>query len=76
MVSASAPQAAKSTGSVQTACTASVWNGTPCSCAIAASSAIGCTVPISLFAHITLTSAVVSGSAASAARNVSGATRP
>ena len=64
--------AAKSTGSAPTACTASVWNGTPNSCAIAASSAIGCTVPTSLLAHITLTTAAASGSAASASRSVVG----
>ncbi len=40
-----------------TACTASVWNGTAYSWLISASSRIGFTVPTSLFAHITDTSA-------------------
>ena len=66
-VIASAPEAAKSTGSWAAACTASVWNGTPNSCATAASSATGSTAPTSLFAHITLTTAAEDGSAASAA---------
>ena len=76
-VSASAPLAAKSTGSCPAACTASVWNGTPCSRATAASSATGWTVPTSLFAHITLTSATLSGSRSIAARSdVRAAARP
>ena len=75
-VSASAPLAAKSTGSCAAACTASVWNGTPYSWATAASSLTGCTVPTSLFAHITLTSATCSGARASAARSASGRTAP
>ena len=52
-VIASRPLAAKSTGSCPKACTASEWIGTPYDRAIAASSAIGCTVPTSLLAHIT-----------------------
>jgi hypothetical protein len=76
-VSASTPATATSTGSTPTACTASVWNGTPCSAATAASAATGCTVPTSLLAHITETIATVSGPASSsAARSVSGCTRP
>ena len=75
-VSASAPLAAKSTGSCAAACTASVWNGTPYSCATAASSLTGCTVPTSLFAHITLTTATCSGACAIAARSASGRTTP
>ena len=55
-VSASTPDAAKSTGRIPTACTASVWIGTPYRCATAASSRIGLTVPTSLLAHITDTS--------------------
>ena len=61
-VSASTPDAAKSTGRMPTACTASVCSGTPYSWAMAASSRIGLTVPTSLFAHITETSATRSGS--------------
>src|SRR5680860_1803390 len=45
-------------------------------CATAAISAIGWTVPTSLLAHITLTSATESGSASMAVRTVSGCTRP
>ena len=63
-VIASAPLPAKLTGSWPAACTASVWNGMPCSRASAASSAIGCTAPTSLLAHITVTRATASGSAA------------
>ena len=47
------------------ACTASVWNITPLECAIAPSSLIGSTVPISLLANIMLASIVVSLIAAS-----------
>ena len=75
-VSASTPDAAKSTGRIPTACTASVCSGTPCSCATAASSRTGLTVPTSLLAHITDTSATEPGSSASAARRTSGRTRP
>ena len=39
-------------------------------------SRIGCTVPTSLFAHMTVTRATDSGSASIAARTVSGRTRP
>ena len=48
----------------------------PCSWATATTSATGCTVPTSLLAHITLTSATDAGSASIAARTVSGRTRP
>ncbi|MEA3246994.1 MAG: hypothetical protein U9Q74_12635 [Gemmatimonadota bacterium] len=48
------------------ACTASVWNTMPCALQWAASSGTGCTVPISLFTHITEASATSSPSAARA----------
>ena len=54
-------------------CTASVWNRAPWRCATPASSAIGCSVPISLFACMTETSAVSSVMAASSA---AGSTTP
>ena len=73
---ASRPLAAKSTGSCPKACTASEWIGTPYARATAVSSVTGCTVPTSLFAHITVTIATDAGSAAIAASNVSGCTRP
>ncbi len=76
MVIASTPLAAKLTGTEPTACTASVWNGTANSAATAASEGMSWTVPTSLFAHMMLTSATASGSAARAARSVSGSTRP
>ena len=76
MASASAPLAAKSTGSCAAACTASVWKGMPYSCATAASSATGWTVPTSLFAHITLTTATWSGAREMAVRSASGRTPP
>ena len=57
----SAPLSSKRTGRWATACTASVWNGTPCSRATAASSATGCTVPTSLLAHMTLATATPPG---------------
>ena len=65
----SAPLSSKRTGRWATACTASVWNGTPCSRATAASSATGCIVPTSLLAHMTLATAMPPG--ASASRRVS-----
>ena len=61
-VRASRPLAAKSTGRWPTACTASECTGMPCSAHRAATSATGCTVPTSLLAHITDTSATASGS--------------
>ncbi len=76
MVRASAPLSAKCTGTCAAACTASVWNGIWYSAATAASSATGAIVPTSLFAHMTLTSATLSGSASIAARRVSADTRP
>ncbi len=48
-----------------------MWNGTPNSCATAASDATGWTVPTSLLAHMMLTTAAPAGSAASAARSTS-----
>ena len=65
---ASTPLAAKSTGTAPTACTASVWNGTPNSCATSASARTSLTVPTSLLAHMTLTRATSPGWAASASR--------
>ena len=53
----SRPLRAKSTGTWPTACTASECTGIPCSWAISTTSATGWTVPTSLLAHITLTSA-------------------
>ena len=58
------------------ACTASVCIGTPNSWATAASSRIGLTVPTSLLAHMTDTSATLSGARSSAARSTVGGTRP
>ena len=75
-VIASTPESAKDTGRMPAACTASVWNGMPCSCAIAASCSIGWMVPTSLFAHMMLTTATASGSSAIAAARVSGRTPP
>ena len=43
----------RSIGILPTACTASVWNSAPASCAIFASRSTGNSVPVSLFAHIT-----------------------
>ena len=71
IVSASAPLSAKCTGTCAAACTASVCSGIRCSAQTAASSAIGAIVPTSLFAHITLTRATLSGSGAIAARRLS-----
>ena len=48
----------------------------PYSCATAASSATGCTVPTSLFAHITLTTATWSAEREMAERSASGHTPP
>ncbi len=71
--SRSTPSARTSTGIFPTAWTASVCISAPCSCAIAASSAIGWIVPISLFASITDTRAV---SRSITARSRSGSTTP
>ena len=76
MVIASAPLAANPTGSWPAAWTASVWKGMPCSRASAASSAIGCTTPTSLFAHITVTRATPSGSAPMASASAAGWSTP
>ena len=46
-----------SSGMRPNACTASVWNRAPASCAARAILPTGCTTPVSLFALITLTSA-------------------
>src|SRR3989475_8791433 len=51
------------TGILPKACTPSTWNGTPASRHRAASRATGWTTPISLFTHITLTTATPSASA-------------
>ena len=58
MLRASTPSALTSSGNQPAACTASVWNGTPCSRATAAKAAMGWTVPTSLFAYMMLTRAV------------------
>ena len=71
IVSASAPLAAKSTGTWPTACTASVCSGTPNSWATAASAATSLTVPTSLLAHITLATAT-SAPSPSASASASG----
>lgn len=79
-VSAASPLAPKSTSAWPAACTASECIGTPYSRATAASSATGRTVPISLLAHIAVTSATSpappAGPRSSAARRASGCTRP
>ncbi len=59
-LSAATPLAAKSTGTCPTAWIASVCSGTPAAAATLASSAIGWTVPTSLLAHITVTTATSS----------------
>ena len=61
------------TGILPNACTPSTWNGTPASRHRAASRATGCTTPISLFTHITLTTA---SPRASAWASASSATSP
>src|SRR5437773_2215579 len=61
------------TGTLPKACTPSTWNGTPASRHRAASRATGCTTPISLFTHITLTTATPR---ASASLSPSSATSP
>ena len=69
----STPRRSTSIGILPIDCTASVWNRAPCSCAIAASSASGWIVPISLLACMIDTRAVAGVSAAS---SVSGDTMP
>ncbi len=66
-LSASTPSWARPTSSQPADWTASVWNGTPAARAIAASSAIGWTVPSSLLACAIVTR-VVSGRSAAAKR--------
>ena len=70
---ASTPRASSERGSHPAACTASVCMSAPDAWAMAASSAMGCTVPISLFASCTDTSVVSGRTARSSA---SGCTRP
>ena len=72
---AESPLAAKSTGNWPTAWTASLCIGTPNSAATAASSATGITVPTSLLAHITDTSATSSW-LCSASRSAAADTEP
>ena len=72
MLAADSPLALKSTGSCAAACTASLCIGTSYSRATAARSAIGMIVPISLFAHMIVTSAVSSAWRSSSARSTSG----
>src|SRR5205823_548047 len=74
-VSAAAPEAAKSTGTCPTACTASVWYGTPYPAATAARAATGWTVPTSLLAHIVVTRATSSAYPSISAASTSGRTR-
>ena len=74
-VSASTPERANATGTAPTAWTASVCTGMPCSAAIATTSSIGWSVPTSLLAHITETSATEPGSRSTAARNASTSSR-
>ncbi|MNE22522.1 hypothetical protein D3C80_1157380 [compost metagenome] len=50
----------RSSGTLPTACTASVWNITPNSSAMRAISSTGNSVPVSLLAHITETTATSS----------------
>ena len=49
----STPSSVTSTGTDPTACTASVWNRAPFSCAMRASSATGWIEPTTLFANMT-----------------------
>ena len=74
-VIASTPEAAKSTGTAPTACTASVWTGMPCSLAAATTRSSGWSVPTSLLAHITETRPTPEGSAR-AASSAAGSSRP
>ncbi len=69
----SMPISSTSMGTCPKDCTASVWNATPCSCAIFASSAMGSIVPISLLAIMTEARMVSSRMAASKS---AGRTRP
>ena len=75
-VSASTPEAAKSTGTWPTACTASVCTGMPCSAAISTTSSIGCSVPTSLLAHMTEISATEAGSRSIESRSASRSMTP
>ena len=56
----STPNSLTSTGMLPQAWTPSVCIKAPCACAISVISFIGCIVPISLLANITLTSIVLS----------------
>ena len=76
IVIAVAPISAKSSGICPSAWTASMWKGTPSSAAAWPISRSGCRVPISLFAAMTLMSAVASGSRRSSARAASRSRRP
>ena len=75
-VIASTPEPPKSTGRWATACTASECTGTPWRRAIWTISSTGWTVPTSLLAHMTVTSATDAGSRSIAARSASTSTRP
>ena len=72
----STPAAPRSTGRCATAWTASVWKRTPRSRQPAAMVATSCTVPTSLLAHMTVTSATDPGSSSTAARTSCAATSP
>ena len=71
--SASMPIASTSMSTLPNVCTASTWNGTPASRAIAPMARTGCTVPTSLLACM-IEIAIVSGR--SARRTASGSTIP
>ncbi len=75
-VIASSPLAAKSTGTCPTACTASECTGMPCGRASCTTSGTGCSVPTSLFAHMTEIRAISSACSAISARRASRSTRP
>ncbi len=70
------PESAKDSGREPKAWTASEWTGTREAAAKSVISAIPWTVPTSLLAHITLTSATDAESACSSVRSASSDTRP
>jgi hypothetical protein len=77
MDSMSTPRARTSTGTLPTACTASVWTTAPRARASRAISLTGCSTPVSFCASITETSVGPWWApAASARRNTSGSTAP
>jgi hypothetical protein len=76
LVSAAAPLAAKSTGICPTACTASVWNGMTGGRRQGSEPATGGTVPTSLLAHWTLTTAISAPYWSMTSDSEAGSTRP